>query len=267
MRRFSLLLVILACAAIAALLAWWVLSRASFGDRGESPAVAAVPAQAVDPFRHIDVSGSAVVELVQGAAESVAINAPARRPASIEAQVRGDTLYIEAADHSRWWRNLFGGRKDPPQIVVTFRELESIASAGTVRLTAGDVRVATLRIASAGGTSLRFGNLQARELKMSGAGAIRAQMAGRVDEQTLSISGAGEYQGAALRSTHATVYVAGAGRVVVNAERTLNATISGAGSVEYLGSPEVTERVSGVGRVRKRDAADAQGAVRHVAAR
>jgi hypothetical protein len=52
----------------------------------------------------------------------------------------------------------------------------------------------------------------------------------------------------------------------VNVERTLDATISGAGSVEYLGDPQVTERVSGVGHVRKRDAAGAKGTVRHVAA-
>lgn len=266
MRRFSLFLVILACAVVAATLAWWVLSRADFGHRDDAPAVTVVPPQAVDPFRHIDVSGSAVIQLVQGPRETVAITAAARQPASIEARVRGDTLYVEAADPSRWWNNLFGGRRSPPQIVVTFRELESIASAGTVRLTAGDVRVPALRIASAGGATLRFDNLQARELKLSGAGAIQAEMAGQVENQILSISGAGEYRGARLRTMSTTVNVAGAGRVVVNVERTLDATISGAGSVEYLGDPEVTERVSGVGRVRKRDAAGAKGTVRHVAA-
>jgi Putative auto-transporter adhesin, head GIN domain len=258
MRRFSLVLLILLCAAVAATLAWFALSRAHFGDRVDATTVTVVPPRVVEPFKRIDVSGSATVELVQGTQESVAIAAAARQPASIEAQVRGDTLYIQASDHERWWHNFFGGRNRPPQIVVTFRELESIASAGTVRITAGDVRVPALRIASAGGVSLRFDNLEARELKMSGAGAIRADMAGRVDEQTLSISGAGEYRGANLKSTHATVTVAGAGRVVVNAQRTLNATISGAGSVEYLGNPEVTERISGAGRVRKRDAADAE---------
>ena len=187
-------------------------------------------------------------------------------PASFDAQVRGDTLYIQAADRERWWTRLFGGRSRPPQVIVTFRDLESIASAGSIRLAAGEVRVPALRIASAGGTSLKFDNLQARELRMSGAGAIRADMAGQVDELTLSISGAGEYRGANLRSQEATVTVAGAGRVVVHAERVLKATISGAGSVEYLGNPEVTERVSGAGRVRKREAADAVGAARIAAA-
>ena len=267
MRRFSLLLVILACAAVAAALAWLVLSRTTFGNRADAPAVAAAPPMAVGPFARLDVSGSATVQLVQGTTESVAITAAARRPASFDAQVRGDTLYIQASDQERWWSHIFGRRSRPPQVVVTFRELESIASAGSIRINAGEVRVPTLRIASAGGTSLKFDNLQARELRMSGAGAIRADMAGQVDQLTLSISGAGEYRGADLRSQDAAVTVAGAGRVVVHAERTLRATISGAGSVEYLGNPEVTERVSGAGRVRKRDAADAPGAARIATAR
>ena len=41
---------------------------------------------------------------------------------------------------------------------------------------------------------------------------------------------------------------------MVNAAKTLNVDISGAGSVEYLGDPKVTERVSGAGKVRRRDA-------------
>ena len=48
--------------------------------------------------------------------------------------------------------------------------------------------------------------------------------------------------------------MAGAGQVVVRAEKTLKASISGAGSVEYIGDPQVTERISGAGRVRRRAA-------------
>ena len=208
----------------------------------------------LEPFKRIDVSGSAGLQLVQGTQESVSIAAAARNPSFVEVSVGDDTLFIQASDQVRWWNLLFAKRARPAQIVVTFRNLESIAAAGSVRLSAGEVRVPALRIESAGGTWLKIDNLQAHELKVAGAGAIRAEIAGKVDEQTLSISGAGEYRGADLRSEHASVAVTGAGRVVVNAERTLRATISGAGSVEYLGDPEVTQRVSGAGRVRKREA-------------
>ncbi len=88
---------------------------------------------------------------------------------------------------------------------------------------------------------------------MHGSGALDATVSGRVDRQTVRISGAGEYRAANLASADASVRVSGAGRVVVNAQRTLEVSLSGAGNVEYLGNPRVIEHVSGVGRVKRRD--------------
>ena len=59
---------------------------------------------------------------------------------------------------------------------------------------------------------------------------MRAEVAGRATDATVSISGAGEFRGARLLTQHASVTVAGAGKVTVNAEKTLKATISGAGA-------------------------------------
>ncbi len=263
MRRLTLPLIILACVAVAALLAWLALNSASFGDRkrDEAPAPGAerTVTQPLPAFKRIDVSGSAEMTLVQGAAEGIVITAPARRGSRIRAEVRDDTLYIEAGDSSRWWDMFLGGNGGtrPGQIVVTFKDLEAISAAGTVKLTSAEIKVPELKIAGAGGTALKIDNLQCGQLKLSGAGGLKAEVSGRVTDQTITIAGAGEYKGAKLVSQNATVSVAGAGQVVINAEKTLSATISGAGTVDYIGDPKVTERVSGVGRVRRRDSADA----------
>jgi hypothetical protein len=261
MRRLTLPLVIVVSVAIAALLAWLALST-SFGDRrprAEKPAPGAesVVTKTLSPFKRLDVSGTAEVTLVQGTTESVAMATPARRAGHIDAEVRGDTLYLESTDSSHWWEMIFGGGgARNPQIVVTFKDLESVAAAGTVKLIAAEIKVPELRIAGAGGTSVRIDNFQGNQLRLSGAGALKAEIAGRVTDQHVTISGAGEYRAGKLVSQNATVTVAGAGQVVINAEKTLNATISGAGSVDYIGDPKVIERVSGAGRVRRRDAAD-----------
>ncbi len=263
MRRFSLLLVILGSIVLAALLARYVLGTGSFGGRSAASAAAEPPhVIPVAAFRHVDVSGNAEVTLVQGSTPSVSIGVQGRRGAHTAAEVRGDTLYIEASDRTRWWNFLLGGRsgRNAP-VVVTFKDLESVSAAGSVSLTADQVHVPQLRISGAGGTSLRIDDLRTPMLKVAGAGALKAELAGRVTEQTVSIAGAGEYRGGKLMSDRATVTVSGAGRVVVNAATTLKVTISGAGSVEYLGDPQVTQQISGAGRVRKRDAA-APGASR-----
>ena len=258
MRRFSLPLVVAACVALAALLTWLALSSAGFGDRATragagstraEPAVRALP-----PFTRLDVSGTAEVVLVQGAAESVAVAAGGRKAVPVEAQVRGDTLYVTAIDDSRWWDRLFGsGSARAAHVVVNFRELAQVDAAGTVKLTAASLRAPTLKIAGAGGTEIRIDDLQAQKLELAGAGALKAEIAGSVTEQSVAISGAGEYRGARLASDTASVSVAGAGKVIVNVRRALDATISGAGSVEYVGDPKVTERISGLGRVQRRD--------------
>ena len=143
MRRFTLPLVILGCIALAALLTWGALSTATFGGRppraevsGTRPEVAT---QALPPFARLDVSGSAEVVLVQGQEENVALPTASRKSGFVAAEVRDGTLYIDARDTTRWWDGVLGrhgGRT--PQVVVTFKDLEAISAAGTVKVTFGD---------------------------------------------------------------------------------------------------------------------------------
>lgn len=258
MRRFTLPLVIAGCVALAALLTWLAVSHANFGRRAPPPSAAAREApvvQALPPFHRLDVSGTAEVELVQGDTESVALPAGASRSGYLSAEVRDGTLYLEGADASHWWDMVIGDGGHTQKVVVNVKNLDAISAAGTMRLSAASLKADSLRVSGAGGTMIRIDDLAARELRLTGAGALRADLAGRVAEQNVTITGAGDFRGAKLVSQDATVTVAGAGKVVVNAEKTLKATISGAGSVEYLGDPKVTERISGAGRVRRRDAA------------
>jgi hypothetical protein len=192
--------------------------------------------------------------LVQGKEESVAIEVPARAESRVRARVEDGTLMISSGDRRRWWNSLFGGSRNAmPRVTVTFKTLDAIALAGAVKLTAARLDAQEMRITASGGSSVRVDNLQARVLRLSGAGALKATLAGRVVDQNISISGAGEVRADRLVSDNASVSVSGAGSIVINAEKTLNASISGAGSVEYYGNPEVKQRVSGVGRVKRRE--------------
>ena len=163
MRRVSLPVVILASVAVAALLTWLALSTASFGTRAQRTDAAATRAEPVNralpPFARLDVSGTAEVMLVQGAAESVSVTADGRRHGRIDAEVRDGTLFVRSTDNSRWWDMVFGGGGRTPQVVVTFRDLTAIAAAGTVKLSAGSLKADAIAIAGAGGTSIRIDDL------------------------------------------------------------------------------------------------------------
>lgn len=259
MRRFTLPLVIVGSIALAALLTWIAMSSSHLGGRApraEPPGSGgeSVSTKLLRPFSKLDVAGIADVTLVQGTTESVTIVTTLRKTIPVSFEVEGDTLYIRSRDRTNWWEGILGSELRTPQVVVNFKDLSSIAAAGTVKLTAASMKGPALQIAGAGGTQIQIEDLQTDALRLSGAGALKAELAGRATEQSVTISGAGDYRGARLASQNATVTVAGAGRVVVSAEQTLKATISGAGMVEYLGNPRVTQRVSGAGSVRRRDA-------------
>lgn len=250
MNRALLPLMILVCVAIAAGLAWLTLNR------HEPPQPAPPTTRRVDlpPYRRIAVDGIANVTLVQGDREAVEIQVPSGAR-GVRAAVRDGTLRISASERSRSWTWMFDTHERNPavRIVVIYKSIDGLALSGAVRVASGPMRVDELTIDASGGSSVRIEALQAKKLAVSGSGALDARIAGSVDDERVSISGAGSYHAKDLRAQHAKVDVSGVGSVVLRVEQTLDASISGAGNVDYYGDPEVKQSVSGIGRVRRRE--------------
>lgn len=254
MPRSSLLWLILGAVAISAALAWFTLSR------GGSAASSAAPVQRHElaPFHELEIGGVAHVVLIQGDAEAIDVEIAGR--GAVEANVADGRLVVHARDRRRWWNRMFGHRvPEPPTITIRLRNLDRLALGGNVSVSVPRLRTPTLWIGASGGAALTIDDLRAATLRVEGSGALKADLAGRVENEHVSISGAGSYRAERLRAAHATVSVSGVGKVAVHAERTLRADISGAGLVEYAGDPEVTERVSGIGRVRRLDSSAMPG--------
>ena len=247
MSRATLPLLILGAVVVSALLAWWTLSRGFGGEPSRS-----ARHEALQPFHRIDVGGSAEVTLVQADGESIDVEAG--RHARIDAHVSDGRLRVRAEDPRRWWTRLFGGRSvGPARITLRFRTLDVIDLTGNVKIHVPKLEAQSLRIRASGGSTLAIDDLRATSLHVEGSGALDAKLAGRVGEEVVAISGAGSYQAEKLIADDATVSVSGVGDVVVHAAKTLRASISGAGVIEYTGNPTVTEHVSGIGRVKRRD--------------
>jgi len=259
MRRFSLPLVILLSVVIAACLTGLALAQGT--DRRDDVQTETTP---LAPFKRIEVSGAAVIVLVQDTNGPLVASMPQNAAAKVSVKVQKGTLIVKAADGGRWWGDMFGrGPTGTPQLTIHFKDLEAIDVSGGVRISARQIHVPELSIEGSGGTAITIDDLRATTLSIEGAGALKADLAGQVTDQNIEISGAANYQAAKLVSDNASVEVSGAGKVIVNARKKLTASISGAGFVEYLGDPVVRESVSGVGRVRRREAAEAS--VPHIA--
>jgi hypothetical protein len=255
MSRLSLVWWILGAVVVAALLAWLTLTRTGAPSR----AATTTEHSALAPFHEVEIGGIAHVTLLQGDDESLDVEASSRG-ARVEAEVRNGRLVLDARDRRRWWSGLFGRHQgDPARITIRFRSLDAIALSGSARLAAPKLAANNLRIRASGGSALSIEDLRATSLRVDGSGALEADLGGRVDDEQVSISGAGSYRAERLFANDVTVTVSGVGNVVLRAERTLRVNISGAGVIEYAGDPVVTEHVSGIGRVKRRDAAPAAG--------
>ena len=131
-----------------------------------------------------------------------------------------------------------------------------LAPGATIRSTTPVVyhlTVATLdSIAIAGAGDVTASNLQADRLAVDIGGAGRITLTGTVDSQVVTISGTGNYDGEDLQSATADVTVDGAAKAVVRVSTRLNATVDGVGSIQYIGKPQVTRKINGVGSVKPR---------------
>lgn len=244
-------LLLVAAVAVAGSLAWFFLASGHRGgvDVGREE-------RALPPFSRVAVEGFADVVLVHGAAEAATVEAAAKHVPRVRTDVADGTLTIAGDPTRRWWSGFLGSGGRPARITIVYRSLDGISASGAVKIRAEGLKADRLRLAASGATSLHLTGLDVRELALAGSGATKAELAGRAGTQRVTISGAGDFRGAELAGEDARVTVSGAGRVVVNVAKTLDIGISGAGSVEYLGHPKVTERVTGAGRVKRRDAAD-----------
>jgi hypothetical protein len=178
--------------------------------------------RAAGPFHRIEVDGSADVRVTVGPSPSVAVQAQKNIADLMDTTVSGGTLTIQ--DKKPY-------SSDEHVVVrVTTPELDAYSIRGASDAT----------IVGAKGPKLN--------LTISGAGNVAAS--GKVDELSLSCSGAGNGNLRNLEARDAVVSVSGVGNANVNASQTLDVTVAGVGSVTYHGSPRIVQKsVVGVGTI------------------
>ncbi|MCA9875750.1 MAG: DUF2807 domain-containing protein [Anaerolineales bacterium] len=103
-----------------------------------------------------------------------------------------------------------------------------------------------------GAGSIEVSHLDTDDFQVNLNGAGNIAVFGRADKQTVEIDGAGAYIAEDLISQEATVRHRGAGVAVVNVSDQLDVRIDGLGTVDYIGDPDVTQKINGPGAVQQR---------------
>jgi hypothetical protein len=104
-----------------------------------------------------------------------------------------------------------------------------------------------LLILKTGTGSISIGALTATDLVVNADGTGNIELAGKVVNQELDLTGTGDYDAPDLESQTATVSVTGTGGVVIWVLDSLDVEITGISKLSYYGNPEVTQNITGTG--------------------
>ncbi len=198
------------------------------------------------PFHGIAVDLHGKIELVQGNAESVVVEADDNHLPLIETVVTNGQLRIRTLKGF----NLPGSAK--LKVTVHMRNIDKLSMAGSADMTAA--RLSSPKLASniAGSGTITIKDLQSDDLSVSIAGSGRFEAQGTAKAMDVSIAGSGDVSAAKLSTQDATVSIAGSGDAVVWVRKALSVSIAGSGDVRYYGEGNLREASTmGSGRVKQ----------------
>lgn len=204
----------------------------------------------VPQFDRIVLSGIGSVTLVQGPVEKVIVEADSDIIAKVITEVNGDELSLEL----RSTMMSFKSEYSKLNYTVYLKTIHGISISGVGSMKCKDLRTGSLSVRISGSGEISISDLRCDDLDVRISGAGECELAGEIQNQTVTISGSGDYHADRLRSNTAQISISGAGNAVLQVEETMDVTISGSGDLEYFGSPRITQTVTGSGRIQPRGA-------------
>ena len=203
----------------------------------------------VGTFTGVALAISALVEVRNGAKDTVSVDADDNILPLIETVVENGTLQIRFKD------KVSSIRAKAIRIAVTARTIDKLLVSG-----AGDIRADALKSAAfaariSGSGDIRIVKLDSSSLQASISGSGDLTVGGQVDSLQASIAGSGNLKSGNLEAKRATVKIAGSGYAKLWARETLAVSIAGSGDVDYYGDPAVTQSTAGSGSLKRLGAA------------
>lgn len=240
---------ILKLAAIAALIAAMALGAASCRwtvgvVRGSGDIVS--QERDVSGFDELHFSGMGKIIMDQGDDESLTIEADDNIIDLIETEVRGGELHI------KFRRGFNVIPTSSMKFFLTVKDLDRIdlSGAGDINCESFETDDIEFNISGSGSVGLVL-EAESLQTQVSGLGDINLK--GKTDSHTVRISGSGKYDAGELESRYCEIDITGLGSATVDVSEELDISISGAGNVYYTGDPDISQNISGLGRIKSLD--------------
>ncbi len=200
----------------------------------------------VSGFSEIEFTGMGNLIITQGEEESLLVEADDNILPLIETDVSGNELTI------RFRRGYSFVPVKNINFYLCVVDLNKISMSGAGRVDCEGLDTDRFEFDISGVGDIDF-NINANEISTKSTGAGDLTLSGKVDSQSVNISGVGKYNAKELESKGCKIEVSGAGSATVNVTEELDVNISGVGNVYYIGVPIVKQDISGLGRIKSID--------------
>jgi len=193
----------------------------------------------------VNLASIGSLTIVYGDKEEIAIKADDNLMSYITTEVENGVLTIGVKNAI----NILPLEKIEYVLTVT-QPLTELKVSGLGNIFAEKIETNDFEIVVSGSGDISVKDLQAVDIEavISGLGSISLDN-GKIESQNVTISGSGSYQAKDVESETASVKVSGLGNASIWVTKKIDATISGSGDIEYYGDPQVSQEVSGLGRL------------------
>lgn len=209
--------------------------------------------RAVQSFTEIIAQAYGDVVLEQGETEGVVVEADERMMPKLKTSIRDGRLFLGFRyrwwEWITWWWTWLFIRDKRIHYRVSLRDFRGVSISASGNVTAEQLRgdECQLRISGSGRVQVEQLTCQSAATRISGSGDV--SLAGKAKRHEIRISGSGRVNAPDFETGDTEVVISGSGKATLNALQTLNVRVSGSGSVIYRGRPQISQHISGRGRV------------------
>jgi len=197
----------------------------------------------IKDFDKIELGGYYNVIISQGDKSKLEIETDENLMEYIEAKVSSKLLKIKNKKNISASKNI--------NVYLTINKLEELAVSGFVRVSSADrLNFNKLSIAISGNSEINM-NINCVELETEFSGNSSISLSGTSLTADMNASGSAMINATELLIDDLKLTASGNSMAKVNVISKLNVTVSGSAQVEYYGSPEVKQAVSGSGIITK----------------
>jgi len=189
----------------------------------------------LDDFRAVELQFHGDLAINIGDEARLIIEAEDNLLPYLEAQVLDGTLIIHKVPS-----NVTLGATTPIRYYLTVTGLESLTTTSSGNVQADALEVERLSITTKSSGSVHVDELHAAHLEITAQAAGDVTVAGgRVEEQWVTLTSSGGYDGRELASSRARVRLSSSGDAILSVRDRLDADLSSSGHLYYLGTPSV----------------------------